>query len=167
MTTGSSGLVFARCAIGPFSRLAATLSDEVRPETNRVLIERGFRLFSEGDTDQLLALIHPECRWEEDQTIGWPGMDPVFVGPGGFRRWVDDLREVWEHIESAVMGVEEFGDAYVVDTVVRARGQQDIATEYHVYNVIWMRDGLVGRRRAFTDHAEAVETAKSEANQPD
>ncbi|MBV9536599.1 MAG: nuclear transport factor 2 family protein [Solirubrobacterales bacterium] len=134
---------------------------DVHPGTNSGRIERGFRLFSEGDTDELIALIHPECRWEEDQTIGWPGMDPVYLGPAGFRRWVEDLRDVWEQIESTVIGVKEFGEVYVVDTMVGARGQQAIATDWHVYNVIWMREGLVIRRRVFINHAEAVETASS------
>ncbi|MBV9168162.1 MAG: hypothetical protein JO342_18645 [Solirubrobacterales bacterium] len=71
------------------------------------------------------------------------------------------LRDVWEQIESTVIGVEEFGEVYVVDTMVGARGQQAIATDWHVYNVIWMREGLVIRRRVFINHAEAVETASS------
>jgi ketosteroid isomerase-like protein len=136
----------------------------MHPESNGDRLERGFRRFSEGDTDEIVALIHPECAWEEDQTIGWPGMDPVYFGPEGFRTWVEDLRDVWDQIESIVVGVEEFGDTVVVDTIVRARGREGLDTDYHVYNVIWVRDGLVIRRRVFTDHAEAVAVATRNAS---
>jgi hypothetical protein len=85
-----------------------------------------------------------------------------FVGPAGFRKWVEELRDAWARIESKVMGIEDFGHVLVVDTMVTARGRQDLDTGWRVYNVIWLRDGLVIRRRAFLDHAVAVETAKAE-----
>jgi ketosteroid isomerase-like protein len=110
---------------------------------------------------ELVALIDPQCDWEEDPAVGWPDMDPVYVGPDGFRKWVEDLRDLWEHIESTVTGVEDFGDVAVVDTVVRARARQDLETDWHVYNVIWFKDGCAIRRRVFTDHADAVATAKT------
>jgi hypothetical protein len=36
--------------------------------------------------------------------------------------------------------------------------------DWHVYNVIWMRDGLAIRRRLFADHAEAVAVAQALAS---
>ena len=74
---------------------------------------------------------------------------------------VEALRELWEQIESDVQGIEQFGGVLVVDTIIRARARQALETDWHVYNVIWLRDGVVARRRAFVDRALARAAAKS------
>jgi ketosteroid isomerase-like protein len=122
---------------------------------DRVL--RGFRWFSEGETEHLVELIHPDCQWEEPQATGWPGFDPVYHGVDGARRWTESVREMFQDIEAIVERVDEFDYGVVVTTRMRARGRQGLEAEWFgIYNAIWFRDDLVIRRRAYFDYAEAA-----------
>jgi ketosteroid isomerase-like protein len=51
-------------------------------------MRRFARAFNEGDVDAMVAELDPNVEWEE-QPI--PGVDPVYHGHEGFRRWAEAI----------------------------------------------------------------------------
>ncbi|GAC1469034.1 MAG: hypothetical protein PVSMB1_17650 [Gemmatimonadaceae bacterium] len=120
-------------------------------------------MFTEGNPEQLVEIIHPDCRWEEDLALGWPGLDPLYSGPQGVRRWIEAVREAFVDIEAIAERVEEYDYAVVIVTRLRARASQGVEVEWpRMYNVIWWRDDLGVRRRLYADYDEAVVAANTD-----
>jgi ketosteroid isomerase-like protein len=138
----------------------------------------GFVAFSRGDWKAILAFLSPDCKWEENQAMGFPGLDRVYYGHEGLRKWVQDTREVWEAIKSEPEDIievpTEADPSVVVVTRLSGQGRQEIHVGMLVYNVFWSRTGKAVRRRIYFDRDEAfaqaalsdqqIETADADAH---
>jgi ketosteroid isomerase-like protein len=138
----------------------------VEPRRQSKLAEHafeGFVAFGRGDWKAILAFLSPDCKWEENQTTGFPGLDRVYYGHEGLRKWLQDTREVWEAIKSEpedIIEVQTAADpSLVVVTRLSGRGRQDIQVDMLLYNVFWSRAEKAVRRRIYFDREEAFAQA--------
>jgi ketosteroid isomerase-like protein len=132
-----------------------------RIDANRV--RQAFEAFGRGDFESVVELFDAATKWEENQAGGFPGLDPLYVGPAGFRKWMHDTRDAWQALKSLVEDLHEVrtidGPSFVVTTRLRARGRQDIEVGMSLYNVFWASDDRLLRRRIYFDRAEAIAAA--------
>jgi ketosteroid isomerase-like protein len=126
-------------------------------------VREAFDAFGRGDFESVIELFDAATKWEENQAGGFPGLDPLYVGPAGIRKWMHDTREAWQSIESLVEDLEEVqtidGPSFVVTTQLRARGRQDIEVDMSLYNVFWTSGDHLLRRRIYFDRDEAIAAA--------
>jgi hypothetical protein len=114
--------------------------------------------------------LSPQCKWEENQVGGFPGLDRIYLGREGFHQWIDDTRDAWTLLESRIEEIVEVetaaGTTFVVHTRLSGRGRQDIEVDWLLFNVLWTdRAGALVRRRVYFDRAEALEQAALTASE--
>lgn len=117
-------------------------------------IERVFAAVQEGDTDQVLRLLHPKAEWTPTM---WSG-ERMYRGHEGIHLWLSQFGEQLERLDVRIQKVEISGErGAVLGIVFDTRGDQKFAVK-----VAWsyeMEDGLLRRGCAHDTWEEAVEAA--------
>ena len=123
------------------------------PELNRLsltgLIEFGYDAWNRGDLEALLSICHPEVSYHTSGAF--PGIEPVYEGKDGLRRWWADFREPWEQIKVIPERIVERGDGDgddgIFSILVRfeGKGRQGIETTMAFINLTEIRDRLAYR----------------------
>jgi ketosteroid isomerase-like protein len=115
-------------------------------------IERLFAAMQEGETEELLRLLHPRIEWTP--TL-WSG-EAMYRGHEGVHLWLSQFGEELEHLDVRVQKGKSCGDrGAVLGIVFDTRGKQKFAVK-----VAWsyeMEDGLLRRGRAHNTWEEALE----------
>ena len=116
--------------------------------------------FNDGDIEAIVAECDPAVEWEE-QSI--PGVEPVYRGHDGVRRWgaaVLGVREELGPLQGRLEGAEEIDDMVIASVCFEGEGRSSGArVPMHVHMVVTFRDGKVVRRQVFLTLAEALEAA--------
>jgi ketosteroid isomerase-like protein len=99
------------------------------------------------DLDSFLALVRPDVEWDDQE--GWPGIQGVYRGRSGVQDWWERFLEVWESVEVEIDEITEGPDGSVVLEVSGAfRGASSgVPTEIRAWEVLWIVDGLVAKRK--------------------
>ena len=85
----------------------------------------------------------------------------VYRGHAGMRKWMDDLRAVWDEFSGVVDEFEEIGaDSVLVRLTVhgRARGS-GIVLDQRFWHLWRVRGGKLWRGKSFTGKQEALRAA--------
>jgi uncharacterized protein len=128
-------------------------------EENVELIRGGYEAFNRGDVEAAItALAAPDS---EFITAGaMPGIEDVYRGANGFRRF---LRFYWETFDDPRVEVHELvdaGDKVVACVTNHGRGKQSgVAVGWKQWTVWTLREGKAVRGQAFLTEAEALESA--------
>ena len=72
-----------------------------------------------GDVDGFLAEVHPDGEYRAAIQQAMEGDDGVIRGHEGLRRWLGDLHDLYEELETQVLEVRDVGDQVVIAFVVR------------------------------------------------
>jgi ketosteroid isomerase-like protein len=118
------------------------------------LAERGYRAWNEDDLEALLAICHPEVEYHSSGVF--PGLQSVYEGEAGIRRWWADFHEPWEQINVIPERIAERPDGVAVLVRFEGSGRQGIETTMQFINTIEIRDGLAYRFRAQPPTDEAI-----------
>jgi ketosteroid isomerase-like protein len=111
--------------------------------------------WNRGDIDAVLATRHPEFEWH---TTGvFPGLDPVYRGHEGSRKFERDFRATWESLTFNVDEFHESGDQIAALGTFEVRGRDGMSIRRPVASVTTFRDGLVVRIDSYMDWGEALE----------
>jgi ketosteroid isomerase-like protein len=123
---------------------------------NIEVVRRIERAFNKGDIDALVAELHPAVEWEE-QPI--PGIDPIYHGHEGVRRWAKAIMgQELGALQAHVDGFTDVGDAVIASTRISGAGQSSgVEVQMHVQLVVTFREGTVARRQVFQRREEALE----------
>ncbi len=111
--------------------------------TNTEIVERGYRAWNEDELDDLLAVCHPEVEYHTSGVF--PGMEPVYRGEEGMRRWWADFREPWQRLRAIPERIVDNGDEMAILIRFEGTGRQGIETTMQFINTIEIRDGLAIR----------------------
>jgi ketosteroid isomerase-like protein len=112
-------------------------------ESNIELAERGYRAWNEDDLDGLLDFCHPEVDY---YTSGvFPGLQSVYHGEEGIRRWWAEFHEPWQEIKVIPERIADTPDGVAVLIRFEGKGRQGIETTMSFINTIELRDGLAFR----------------------
>ena len=117
-----------------------------------------FDAFESRDDERIVANCDPEIEWH---TL-WPGMQQVFHGFEGVKRWraaVDEaLAGLSLHIDEAIeLEPDLFYLSYRLDAHGRASG---VASNMEIYDLWKLRGGKLLRRLTFRQRDEALAAAK-------
>jgi ketosteroid isomerase-like protein len=121
-------------------------------------VRRLLRAFNDGDPEALVAECDPAVEWEE-QSI--PGIEPVFRGREGVRRWAELLmgRELGS-LRGRIERMEEAEDTVIASVLIEGEGTSSgVRVEMPVHLVLTFRSGQLLRRQVFQTFAQAREAA--------
>jgi ketosteroid isomerase-like protein len=129
-------------------------------QVNIDAVLRTLQAFNDGDVEAIVAECDPAVEWEE-QSI--PGVEPIFHGHDGVRRWaaaVLAVREELGPLQGHLEGVEDSDDTVIASVRFLGQGRSSgVRVPMHVHMVGTFRDGMVVRRQVFVTRAEALEAA--------
>jgi ketosteroid isomerase-like protein len=111
------------------------------------------------DLDAFLALVRPDVEWDDSE--GWPGIRGVYRGPAGVRDWWERFLEVWESVAVEVEEIKEGpGDRVLLQVTGSFRGgASGVPTEVRAWELLWIVDGQVAKRKLSWSREEALEAA--------
>ena len=122
------------------------------------LVVAGAEAVTRGDADALIAVCAGDVEFEPSMA----GMEvDVYRGHAGMRKWMDDLRAVWDEFSGVVDEFEEIGaDSVLVRLTVhgRARGS-GIVLDQRFWHLWRVRGRKLWRGKSFTGKQEAVRAA--------
>jgi ketosteroid isomerase-like protein len=122
--------------------------------TNTELAERGYAAWNEDDVEALLAICHDEVEYH---TAGvFPGLEPVYPGKEGVRRWWETFHEPWRQIKVIPERIAERPDGVAVLIRFEGIGRQGIETTMRFINTIEIRNGLAYRFHSRPPTEEAI-----------
>jgi ketosteroid isomerase-like protein len=124
------------------------------PPTPTEIAERGYRAWNENDLEGLLAVTHPEAEYRPSGVF--PGMEAVYRGEEGIRRWWDTFHEPWREIKVIPERIAERPDGVAVLIRFEGTGRQGIEATMHFINTLEVRNGLLYRLGAQPASDEAI-----------
>jgi ketosteroid isomerase-like protein len=111
-----------------------------------------------GDVDGFLAEVHPDGEYRAAIQQAMEGDDGVIRGHEGLRRWLGDLHDLYEELETQVLEVRDVGDQVVIAFVVRGRGRgSGVTLEQPLAQVVTLEDGKAINVRDYFSADEALE----------
>lgn len=124
---------------------------------NVELARVSYDAWNRGDMDAMLATFHPDC---EFVTSGvFPGLDPVYSGHDGFRKFWRDFPGTWESILISVHELRDCGERVLAFVTFEARGRDGLEVRRQAGSVFTFRDGLTVRVETHGDWTGAIEAA--------
>jgi len=104
--------------------------------------------------DAILAIFHPDV---EVVTSGvFPGLDPVYRGHDGYRKFWRDFSDTWESILISVHELRDCGERVLGLIAFEARGRDGLTVHRQVANVWTFRNGLIVRGENYVDWTQAL-----------
>ena len=106
-------------------------------EILRRLIER----WSDGDLEGFIENVDPEVEW---RTSGlYLGVDPVYIGHEGFRKFWDDFHEMWETLTMELRDVVAVGNRVAFAFHFDATGRNGVRAGRDQAALATIRNGLL------------------------
>jgi ketosteroid isomerase-like protein len=127
---------------------------------NVALVRAIIESFGAGDLDFPFAHYDPEVVWENFMPAP-AGMDEVYEGHDGVRRFWRQWLGPWEHMEFEQEDYFDAGDKVVVFQRMNARGRTSgVDLDFGDYAQLWtIRDGKVVGMKFYADRGEALRAA--------
>ena len=124
---------------------------------NVAAARRFYKARNRGDIDAVLALSSPEAEWYPH--LASLGGKPI-RGHDGVRRYMESLRDDWEHFRHEPERFIDAGDKVVafLNTVARGRGS-GVDVEVEVAHVLRFQDGKCLGYVSYHDRDEALRAA--------
>jgi ketosteroid isomerase-like protein len=119
------------------------------------LTERGYRAWNEDDLEGLLSICHPEVTYHTSGVF--PGLQAVYEGKDGIRRWWDDFHEPWREIKVIPERIVESPTGVAILIRFEGTGRQGIETTMRFINTIEIRDDLAYRFESQPPTDEALQ----------
>jgi ketosteroid isomerase-like protein len=125
-------------------------------QENVEVVRRMLQAFYDGDIEAILA----ECdRGVEREVHSIPGVEPLFLGHDGVRRWwaVEGVEELG-YRKGRLDGVKETDDTVIASVCFEGEGRRSGArVQMPVHLVLAFRDGKVARWQVFQTLDQALE----------
>jgi ketosteroid isomerase-like protein len=107
------------------------------------LAEHGYNAWNTNDLETLVSICHPEVEYHTSGVF--PGLQSVYNGHDGIRRWWADFHEPWKEIKVIPERIVERDNGVAVLIRFEGTGRQGIETTMSFINTIEVRDDLAFR----------------------
>jgi ketosteroid isomerase-like protein len=132
-------------------------------EENVKMIRRGVAAWNEGHIERVLGLFHPELEFRPEQTDEgqpiFPGLDPLYAGPDGFRKFWRDWNAIFEEISQEIERTAADQDHVVILAHFHGVVRGGVHADRRIATAFTLRDGLVWRISSFPRWEDALEAA--------
>jgi ketosteroid isomerase-like protein len=126
----------------------------VSPE-NLTVMRTWIEAYNRGDMEALLAVTHPDF---EFRTSGiFPGIDPVYKGHAGYKRFFGDLNDMWESFGVSVAELRDCGQRALLLGVFEGRGRDGLEVRRPTASIWTFRDDQVLQLQTYATWDEALE----------
>jgi ketosteroid isomerase-like protein len=127
---------------------------------NVAIVRRVVESFDQGELEYPFAVYDAGVVWE-NFTPPPPGMDEVYRGHDGVRRFWRQWLASWDRVTFEHERFVDAGDQVVVFQRMDARGRTSgVETDFGDYAQLWtLRDGLVVSMKFYADRDEALAAA--------
>jgi ketosteroid isomerase-like protein len=115
----------------------------------------GYAAWSRGDLEGLLATLDEEVEFRSSGLF--PGLDPVYRGHAGMRKYWDDFRGPWESVRIVIDQFREQGDQLVALFRFEAVGRDGLSVHREAANILTVRHGLAIRIDSYGSWDDALE----------
>ena len=127
---------------------------------NVEVVRRSIERWSEGDLEGFIEGVDPEIEW---RTSGlYPGIEPVYYGHEGFRRFWRDFHEIWQSLSMEIREVVAVGDRVAFSFHFDATGHEGVRAGRDQASVATLRNGLLHRIQNYGTWDEALEALACE-----
>jgi ketosteroid isomerase-like protein len=110
---------------------------------NIEIVREAIARWNEGDLEGFVARLDPEVEW---RTSGlYPGVEPVYRGHDGFRRFWRDFHEAWETLSMEIIEAVEVRDRVAFSFHFDATGRDGVRAGRDQASVGTIRNGLLWR----------------------
>ncbi len=124
---------------------------------NLEIVRRVNEAFNSGDTERILALVHPDF-----ETVVGPelSVEPdTYRGYDGIRRYFNSFRDAMDEIRFHPESFREAGASVVVALRLSAKGRSTgITVEQRLGQVWTIRDGKALQVQSYLSYGEALQT---------
>jgi ketosteroid isomerase-like protein len=126
-------------------------------QENVEIVRRCSEFWTSRDFAYLAEVADPELVIDMSRNVFNPG---VYRGLDGFRRFVEQVDEMWERFEAEVEELIDAEDHVVTAVRLAGRGRGGVEVEMHIFTVWTLRNGKVLRYEGgYRDRCEALEAA--------
>jgi ketosteroid isomerase-like protein len=122
-------------------------------------LRRGFELWNRGDWEEALEYFSSDVTWRAGAFF--PGLDPVYEGHDGLRRFFRGFADPWEEVSISLYEViDERPEWTLIRARFQARGREGIAVDAIFFQIWrWDEDGLVSEFDGYETEEEARRAA--------
>src|SRR4051812_3729099 len=107
------------------------------------------------DIERMLGHFHPDIEW---RTSGaFPGVDPLYGGHDGFRRFWLEFMDPWQSFVISFDEPRECGEQVLGLGTFEAQARVGLRVQRQTASVWTFRDQLAVRVQVYGDHAQALE----------
>lgn len=125
------------------------------------LVQRSLEAWNAEDLDRLVACAHPEIEIDFSANPLFPGLEDVYRGHDGLRRWWADFKEPFEFIRVEPVRLVAGEDRAVGLLHFEARGKSSgVAVDLQLVNRWTYRDGLIVLYEGVPDFEQALAEAE-------
>jgi ketosteroid isomerase-like protein len=126
-------------------------------QENVEIVRLAYEAWNRDDLDEFLLLIHPDAEWRGPGDL-FLGMESVYRGHPGVRKWWNLAKEPWEYFKSHIERTLAEGDKVVTVVRFEAVGRESgVQVELPFTNVVELRGGLIVKFDAYYSLDEALE----------
>jgi ketosteroid isomerase-like protein len=129
-------------------------------DENIDIVRRSIERWSSGDLEGYMETLDPEIEW---RTSGlYPGLEPVYYGHDGFRRFWRDFHEPWETLSMELRDAVSVGDKVVFSFRFEATGRDGVRAGRDQASLVTLQNGLLLRIQNYTSWDEARQALSAE-----
>jgi ketosteroid isomerase-like protein len=127
---------------------------------NVEIVRRSLERWSDGDLEGFIENVDPELEW---RTSGlYPGVDAVYHGHEGFRKFWRDFHEIWETLSMEMREVVAVGDRVAFSFHFDATGRDGVRAGRDQASIGTIRNGLLLRIQNYVTWDEALEALEAD-----
>jgi ketosteroid isomerase-like protein len=128
------------------------------------LARASYAAWNRGDLETMLESLDEDVEY---RTSGvFPGLEPVYHGHEGMRRFWEDFGSPWDSLRIVIDDLRESGDQIVALFRFEAVGRDGLTVHRDAANVITFRDGLAIRIDAYGSWETGLEAVGLEGKAP-
>jgi uncharacterized protein len=128
-------------------------------QENVEIVRRFYEAWSRREEETQTAAFAPEIEFRTAGLASPVGLDAVYFGHAGLRKFTHEFREPWEQLFADPERIIERGEQVVVLVRLRGKGRDGIEVERAFAHVWTMRGGRAVRIDGYADQQKALEAA--------